>query len=83
MSEKLTQEQAVAEIQRLTQEAQTLITQAEQLADEYGIPFTFSVAYGMGGTYIPAPSDKEDWNRSDCYEDEENYGWVSSTSDCY
>lgn len=38
-------------ISRLVTEAHDLLRQAEKLADEAGIGFSFDVEYGMGGYY--------------------------------
>ena len=52
------------------------IAEAEKIADEYGVQFSFSLEYGMGGTYYPtSTNDDRDW-------DESNEGWVSSSNSC-
>jgi hypothetical protein len=58
---KMTKEEAVAKIADLVVEAYSAINEAESLADEHGLDFSFSPAYGMGGWY-----DGEDqcWNPS-------------------
>lgn len=61
--------------------AMASISEAEKLADEAGVSFSFDLAYGMGGTYFPKPNpaipeDERDKN----YYDET--GWSSSSSRC-
>jgi len=68
---KMTEQEAVAEIANLTEAAYEAIRKAEALADEYGVDFSFSVSYGMGGSYISKKTPE--W-------DEE--GWVSSSQNC-
>jgi hypothetical protein len=48
-------------------EARAIIKDAEEIADRFNVSFTFSVEYGMGGTYAPAGSDEfveSGWNSS-------------------
>lgn len=65
------------EIDRLTAEALRLIREAEKLADEGGVRFSFDVAYGMGGTYCP--KGHENW---DCVVLEERGDWMPSSHSC-
>lgn len=51
-----------------------LVKECEALAEEHKVTFDLSVAYGMGGTYIPEGM-KGCWHESDS-------GWVSSSSMC-
>lgn len=44
-------QEAVARIAVLVGAAEENIHEAEKLADEFGLDFDFSPAYGMGGTY--------------------------------
>ncbi len=61
----------------LISEAEAKISEAEKIANEAGVTFSFSVAYGMGGTYFPPKikEDDEEWEPSDT-------GWVSSSAQC-
>lgn len=68
---------ASEKISSLVQQAKNTIAEAEKIADEYNIPFDFSLAYGMGGTYYPVREDDYD-NSDDYYE----AGWNSSSSMC-
>ncbi len=38
--------------------AMALITEAQDVADKFGLEFSLEVSYGMGGTYHPALSDE-------------------------
>lgn len=72
---------AAANISKLVEEAYAAIRSAEVLADEFGLDFSFSLEYGMGGTYQGKGSNNDEWNNSSCY-GEDNYGWNSSSSNC-
>lgn len=59
-------------------QAYAAIAEAQKLADETGVTFSFSVNYGMGGTYYPAKKTDEDdgdWSSS-------SEGWISSSESC-
>ena len=71
-----TRKTADKQITDLLSQARSLITQAENIADENGITFTFSLEYGMGGTYYPHGRENDhEWESS--FE-----GWISSSSQC-
>lgn len=59
-------------IDALTKLAHAAIGEAETLADEYEIEFSFSVAYGMGGTY------GRSWDASS----DSEFEWQSSSQSC-
>ena len=65
------------EIARLTCEAQSLVYEAESLADEYGLEFDLDIGgYGMGGTYYSEKYVKEQglrWSEP---------GWNASSQSC-
>lgn len=45
--------EVMEQIRNLVAEAQSLIYEAENLADEHGLEFTMNLGgYGMGGTYL-------------------------------
>ena len=68
------------EIAELKSKAMKAIEKAQAIADEHGIEFTFDLAYGMGGTYIPAGAEDPDWM---CSGDELEEGrWMSSSEMC-
>lgn len=86
-----TKEDAAKALAVKIKEATDALTAAENLADEYGLEFSFSPAYGMGGYYTgkgkatPGIKDvTEDWDASD--EDEwqssDSYGWNPSSQSC-
>lgn len=87
MSKEFTEEQikkANEEISNLLGEAHAKISEAEKIADDYKLDFTFSVAYGMGGWYEPKgyPISKYDAD----YENENSVTlegkWCPSSHSC-
>lgn len=68
----LQQKTAKRKIEAKLQEAYAAIAEAEDIADEAGIGFGFSVSYGMGGWY--QPKSKDDSTLED--------GWRSSSQSC-
>lgn len=68
-------QQATQEIAHLVKSAYDNLALAQALADEHKLEFSFSPAYGMGGTYYGYPSEDK-WD----YRDEP--GWQSSSSTC-
>lgn len=74
----MTKEEANAKIKELTDEAMKKVREAQKIADETNVCFSFSVAYGMGGWYDP--ENKRD---NAYYEDEDNEaGWNPSSQSC-
>ena len=71
------QEEAAERISKLTREARSLITEAEGIADEWRVEFSFSVDYGMGGTY----GEPHNWWSSSSEEDKP-FEWISSSHSC-
>lgn len=63
--------------------AEQLISEAESIADDSNLEFSFGLSYGMGGTYYPN-RDKDDWNSSDqpWYDSDYSGRWVSSSEQC-
>lgn len=77
---------ARAEIAMLVSKAESIISEAEGIADKNNVTFDFDLAYGMGGTYIPKGSKD---HYLDSYEAELNEDgslvegqWVSSSQSC-
>lgn len=66
-------EKNAARIIAIKAEIFSLLKEAEDLADEADLSFSFSVCYGMGGTYYPQSSTRS--------EDSDD-GWVSSSNNC-
>ena len=63
----------------LVKEAEEKIREAEELSDELGEGFSWSLAYGMGGYYQAAGEyDDSDYEDSDS----RNGEWVSSSANC-
>ena len=75
----LDKREALKKINEKTNEADKLIEEATEIADQYGISFSFSVAYGMGGVYHPK-KQQDNWETSSFEDDDE--GWVSSSEMC-
>ncbi len=77
-----TQFEGVKRINELLDEAQSLVYEAEAIADELGLSFTVNFGtYGMGGSYTGAAA-VEDWQRSD-NDDAEDVGlWNASSQSC-
>lgn len=72
----MTKEEAAKLIDDKTTEAMNLIREAEAIADQYKLDFSFSVAYGMGGWYYGDPEDR------DTEYDDEPDGWCPSSQSC-
>lgn len=81
MSErKLTQQEASAQIANLIRSAEAKISEAEKIADEYGVSFSWDgPSYGMGGWYT-GKSEKPEWADSDWEASDE--GWSASSQSC-
>jgi len=62
--------QQIAELVKIAKEA---IAEAEAVADRENVTFTFSLGYGMGGTYQPESIAEQ-------YGDDA--GWQSSSANC-
>jgi hypothetical protein len=59
------------------QAAYAAIADAQVIADKHGLNFDFDIAYGMGGSYIGDPEEREEYD-----EDELDGGWRSSSAMC-
>lgn len=74
--------QKTAELNDIVNKIEELIASAETLADEYGLNFSLSPAYGMGGSFQGRGTlINDDFESSDEY-NEDNYGWTSSSQNC-
>lgn len=70
--------EAESKIADLIREADEKIREAEKLADEHGLQFSWDgPSYGMGGWYTP---NHPDWESSNCYGEET--GWMASSHSC-
>ena len=70
----LTREEATKLLQEHCSAAYAAIAEAEKIAVEYGIEFTFDVAYGMGGTFFPEGDSY--------YTSDKDPVWVASSHMC-
>lgn len=81
----MTKEEANKKLSEAVAAAYAALRVAQAIADEHGLTFSFSAAYGMGGTYIGAKSEENDWQASGggCSFDQEPEGeWRSSSAGC-
>lgn len=69
----MTQQEALKQINIHLDAAYACIKEAEKIADEAGVSFSFDLAYGMGGYYTPPKLADEDYGE---------VGWNSSSSRC-
>ena len=76
---KMTKREASAKLSELVSQFESALSQAESLADEYGLEFSIEPSYGMGGTYVGKAllEDEDSWYSSD-----DEYGWMSSSQSC-
>lgn len=63
-------------ISTLTSLAYAAIAEAEVIAQEHSLSFSFDLAYGMGGTY------GEPWDASSDEEGNVEYTWMASSQSC-
>lgn len=63
----MTRDEAVKAIREHTDIARAAIRKAEQISDDTGVEFSFSVAYGMGGHYYPNPALAGTWGEEPDY----------------
>ncbi len=75
----MTKEQAVKELAEKVAEAYAALDAAKVIANEHGLEFSFSPAYGMGGYYT---GKDEHWDGSDDDDWESSYGWSPSSQSC-
>lgn len=87
----MTKQEAYAKISALTAEAKAKVKEAERIADEHGVDFSFSVSYGMGGTYKGQSPVRRaalmKLSREECEilgvaENTDDFSWQSSSSQC-
>lgn len=71
----MTDQEKQAELSRLVRAAEEALKAATDFADEHKLYFSWSPAYGMGGSYIGDPEER--WNSD--YSDD---GWHSSSMGC-
>lgn len=74
--------EGVKRINELLDQAQSLVYEAESIADDLGLSFTVNFGtYGMGGSYTGAAA-VEDWQRSETDVEEGEGVWNSSSQSC-
>jgi hypothetical protein len=78
--------EAAAKIKELLDKAHDAIHEAEKIADESGVDFSFNVSWGMGGRYYPNPANAKNWPEEPDYPYEEKddgtgYGFTSHYQD--
>ena len=87
----MTKQEAYAKISTLTADAKAKVKEAEKIADEHGVDFSFSVSYGMGGTYkgqspvrraALAKLSQAEREALGVSEDTDDFGWQSSSNQC-
>jgi hypothetical protein len=69
----MTKEEAVAKIAVLVQQAYDALNEAESVADEHKLGFSFCPTYGMGGYY--EGDENARWSENDD-------GWQPSSQGC-
>ena len=76
----INKQDASKKIAELIAQAQKLVYEAENVADESGVGFSMNLGdYGMGGYYEPTPPGEE--NTENEYGESE-YGWRASSQSC-
>lgn len=78
----MNKQEANAKLAELIKTAENAISEAESLADEFGLSFSSPIgAYGMGGWYYGKGTEEnqgENWDSSD----DDSDGWQSSSASC-
>jgi|LakMenEpi03Aug12_release.lakeMendotaPanAssembly.Ray.scaffolds.fasta_scaffold4108464_1 hypothetical protein len=70
------------EMSAYVKDAYTALDKAKDIADVFGLEFSFGVTYGAGASYTGKNAPKEDWEESDDWEDSDSYGWKASSQSC-
>lgn len=65
-------------LKELVSTAEAALAEAELFAIKHGLEFSFSPAYGMGGTFY---GSMEDSNKS-YYGIDNDHGWIASSQTC-
>lgn len=64
-------------IEQLVNDAKQKIKEAQKLADENNLTFSYDFGFGINGTYHGSLENEDDWKSSDDQDD-----WISSKQ-CY
>lgn len=75
-----TEQEANAAISAKLELAEALIEDAKDIAEANGVEFSFDLAYGMGGRYIPAAEYNDTWHPE--RDSKERGGWYPSSQSC-
>lgn len=78
----MTKQEAYAKISALTAEAKAKVKEAGKIADDHGVDFSFSVSYGMGGTYKGQSPVRRAAREALGVSGTDDFGWSSSSSQC-
>lgn len=77
----MNKQEASKKIAELIAQAQSLVSEAECVANESGVGFSMDLGgYGMGGWYEPCPEGEDPDKENSYYERE--YGWKASSQSC-
>jgi len=80
---KMNEQEASEKISDLIAAAYNKIFEAEAIADESGVSFSFGLSYGMGGTYFPKQKLEDgEWKSSDFCSEGDETGWKASSISC-
>ena len=58
----MSKKDAQKRVNEIEKEISKLVHEATKLADEHGVEFSLSIAYGMGGRYLPSVKNAEKWD---------------------
>lgn len=86
MSTEKEKKEALEKIEKLKEKALKLISEAEEIATEAGVTFSWDLAYGMGGWFRPkreaGKNEDGELTSDEDYADSDEGGWESSSSNC-
>lgn len=75
-------EAAKAELVAKVSAFEAALQEAISVADEYGLEFSISPAYGMGGSYVGQGSSEEERGDDATTWDLGDWGWYASSQSC-
>ncbi len=81
----LDKKEASEKISENLKQIELLLRESELIAQESGVSFRWEgPTYGMGGSFTPKPEPKQkySWDSWEASDDEDNYGWNSSSQNC-
>ena len=74
--------EAAEEIEKLKAEAEAKLKEATDIADKFGVAFSWDFAYGMGGYYQPSKTDGSVDDAEGDWESSGDSGWQASSESC-